>query len=149
MTTKVLLASQAHWVTRGLVAALVGAVGALSVATPSQAVSLACEASYVAISAWNSPSPGGFQGELTVTNIGTAPMSSWTVATQFESGVVIQNYWSSRLVAGLGTPWPTFANISLNGALGLGQQTSFGIIAKQSPSYPGSVSPFYLNCLAN
>ena len=134
---------------RGLVAVMLGAVATLSVATPSHATALACDASYVTVSVWNSPSPGGFQGQLTVTNTGTAPMSSWTVATQFESGIVVQLNWNSHLVAGSGTPWPTFANISFNGSLAPGEQTSFGIIAKKSLSYPDSASPFYLNCLAN
>ena len=49
-----------------------------------------CTATYKVANSW----PGGFQGEVTVKNTGTAAISAWTVRWSFPNGQTITQLWS-------------------------------------------------------
>ncbi|GAA2403308.1 hypothetical protein GCM10010420_33160 [Streptomyces glaucosporus] len=81
----------------------------------------ACAASFRAASSWQ----GGYQGEVTVRNTGTVPVSGWSVRITLADGGRITQVWNGTLDAGTGT----VRNASWNGALAAGGSASFGFIA--------------------
>jgi cellulase/cellobiase CelA1 len=80
---------------------------------------------------------GGFQGQVTVTNTGTDPTTSWTVTLTFPSGQRITQIWSGR-TSGTASPY-TVTNESYNGALAPGASTIFGFLAT-APGTGGSAT---------
>jgi lysophospholipase L1-like esterase len=98
-----------------------------------------CAATYKTIGQWQ----GGFQGEVTVKNTGTAPISGWTVRWTFADGQRINQLWN-------GAPTTTGSevtvrNLTWNGSLAPGATTTFGFLASwngtnstPSPSCTGS-----------
>ncbi|WP_203898916.1 GH12 family glycosyl hydrolase domain-containing protein [Virgisporangium aliadipatigenens] len=88
-----------------------------------------CAASYRSISTWN----GGYQGEVTVRNSGTANISGWN--TVWTGGGTVNNLWNGRQTA---TSPVTVRNESYNGALAPGATTSYGFVANGTP--PSAVS---------
>jgi hypothetical protein len=86
--------------------------------TPSPGVG--CAAKYVVSGSW----PSGFQGEVTVTNTGSAARNGWTVRWTYANGQTITQLWNgSYTQAGAAV---TVTNVSYNGSLAAGQSTSFG-----------------------
>ncbi len=82
----------------------------------------ACTASYRQISAWS----GGFQGEVTITNTGTAAGRSWTAAWTNPAGTTVTSLWSGVLsTSGAAV---TVRNADHNGALAVGASTTFGFV---------------------
>ncbi|GAA2435081.1 GDSL-type esterase/lipase family protein [Streptomyces macrosporus] len=81
----------------------------------------ACTASFRATSTWQ----GGYQGEVTVRNTGTVPVSGWSVRITLADGGRITQVWNGTLDAGAGA----VRNAAWNGALAVGSGTSFGFIA--------------------
>ncbi|WP_443735758.1 cellulase family glycosylhydrolase [Streptomyces cylindrosporus] len=57
--------------------------------TTSKAPALSCTVGYRVVGEW----PGGFQGELTIGNGGTAAINGWTLAFAFADGQSISNMW--------------------------------------------------------
>ncbi|MFC4535598.1 PQQ-dependent sugar dehydrogenase [Sphaerisporangium dianthi] len=60
--------------------------------TPTPTAGRACVATYRISNQWT----GGFQGEITVRNSGTAAIASWTVAFTFPNGQTISQMWGGR-----------------------------------------------------
>jgi cellulase/cellobiase CelA1 len=81
-----------------------------------------CTATYRNTGQWQ----GGFQGEVTVTNTGSTPRSSWTVAWTFADGQQITQLWGGTLSASGSSV--TVRNASWNGLLGPGASTTFGFL---------------------
>jgi mannan endo-1,4-beta-mannosidase len=80
-----------------------------------------CTAGYRIVGQW----PGGFQGEVTVTN-GPVASTGWTVGWTFANGQTVTQIWS-----GQDTPngaSHSVRNMSYNGNLGPTASTSFGFI---------------------
>jgi hypothetical protein len=80
-----------------------------------------CTASESVTSSWS----GGFQADVTVTNTGTAPITSWTVHGTFPGSQTVANSWNAtvtqsgaRLSAG---------NAAYNGTIAAGGSTSWGM----------------------
>lgn len=90
----------------------------------------ACSASYRATSTWS----GGFQGEVTVTNTGTAAIPGWSVALTLGSGQSVSNLWNGTLTGS--APNLTVRNANYNGALNANGSTTFGFVANGSGSAP-------------
>ncbi|MGP2441300.1 cellulase family glycosylhydrolase [Streptomyces sp. JW3] len=65
----------------------------------------ACSVGYRVVGEW----PGGFQGEITVRNTGTAAVSGWTLGFTFPAGQTITNMWG-------GTPTQSGASVSVAAA---------------------------------
>jgi len=88
-----------------------------------------CSASYRSINTW----PGGYQGEVTVRNSGSANISGWS--TIWTGGGTINSVWNGRQTA---TSPITVRNESYNGALAPSASTTYGFTANGSP--PSAVS---------
>lgn len=90
----------------------------------------ACSATFRSVSSWN----GGFQGEVTVRNSGTANISGWSVGMTTASGQSLQSVWNGSLS---GTaPNLTVRNANYNGALNAGASTTFGFTANGPNTAP-------------
>ncbi|WP_433534347.1 endo-1,4-beta-xylanase [Micromonospora sp. CA-249363] len=95
----------------------------------------ACSATYRTVNSWN----GGFQGEVTVANNGSATLSGWTVRLTLASGQTIANVWNGINTGTSGTV--SVRNADYNGSLGANASTTFGFLANGSSSAaPGSLS---------
>jgi lysophospholipase L1-like esterase len=88
-----------------------------------------CEATYTTVRQWQ----GGFQGEVSVTNRGTAALSGWTTTFTLPAGMTIGQAWNAE-VARNGSE-VTARNVSWNGALAPGAGTSFGFTGGVSGVY--------------
>lgn len=82
-----------------------------------------CSAAYRITGQW----PGGFQGEVRVTNTGSTATTGWTVTWAFANGQVISQMWG-------GTPTQSGANVTVrnvnyNGNLAPNAATTFGFLA--------------------
>ena len=77
--------------------------------------------------------PGGFQATVTVA-AGNAAISGWTVRWTLSSGQTITQLWNgAQTVSGSAV---TVKNLSWNGSLAAGANTTFGFTANGSPSTP-------------
>ncbi len=83
----------------------------------------ACTATFRAVSSWQ----GGYQGEVTVTNTSSAPLSGWTVTVVPSGGARVTQVWNGTLTTASGTA--TVTNAAWNGALAPGASAGFGLIA--------------------
>ncbi|WJK40229.1 CotH kinase family protein [Solwaraspora sp. WMMA2056] len=81
-----------------------------------------CTATYAVTSQW----PGGFQGEVRVT-AGAAAISGWTVTWTFANGQTVSQAWNATVTSQGSSV--TARNVSYNGALAAGANTSFGFLA--------------------
>ncbi len=63
---------------------------------------VSCSVAYRVTGEWQ----GGFQGDITLRNTGTAALSNWTLAFTFANGQTISNMWG-------GTPTQSGANVSV------------------------------------
>ncbi len=91
-------------------------------ATPTS-VPADCAASYRIIGQWQ----GGFQAEVTVRNDGATSTGGWTVRLDFADGQRITQGWNAELTQSGATA--TARNVSWNGVLAPGAQTTFGFLA--------------------
>nr|BFE72965.1 hypothetical protein GCM10020092_062660 [Actinoplanes digitatis] len=81
-----------------------------------------CAVSYRVTGTW----PGGFQGEVRITNTGAAALAGWSLSWSFPSGQRITQAWN-------GTPRQSGADVTVtnaawNGAVAPGGTTSFGFL---------------------
>ncbi|HEX8630550.1 MAG TPA: cellulase family glycosylhydrolase [Catenuloplanes sp.] len=113
--------------------AIVGTVvGAVAItALPASAAT----AAFIKTNSWDS----GYQGQFTVTNNQSAPITAWKVEFDLPAGSTISQAWNTQQVSS-GSRY-TFTNAGWNGALAAGAATSFGFIVN------GSGTP--ANCLVN
>jgi cellulase/cellobiase CelA1 len=59
--------------------------------TPTPVPGVACQVHYAVQSQW----PGGFTGNITITNKGTATINGWTLLFSFGAGQQLQQGWSA------------------------------------------------------
>ncbi len=106
--------------------------------TTSGGTGKTCTATYAVTGQWT----GGFQGAVTVT-AGTSAISGWKVAWTFANGQTISQAWSANLTSSGSAV--TATNLSWNGALGAGANTSFGFLG----SWNGTNTVPTLTCTAS
>jgi cellulase/cellobiase CelA1 len=83
----------------------------------------ACAATYRVVSQWT----GGFQGEVVVSNTGTAARSAWTASFSFGGGQQITQAWNATVTqTGAAV---TARNLGWNGSLPAGGTATFGFLA--------------------
>ncbi|MEW9532462.1 cellulose binding domain-containing protein [Microbispora sp. NPDC049125] len=87
-----------------------------------------CTATYTIINQW----AGGFQGEVTVRNAGTAPITSWTVRWSFAGGQQVTQSWNGTLTQSGAAV--TATNVNWNGGLAAGSTATFGFLASWNGS---------------
>ncbi len=98
-----------------------------------------CTASYTVSSDWGS----GFNANVTVTNNGTAATTGWKVTWSFGGNQTVSNMWNAGYTQSGASV--TAANMSYNGALAAGGNTSFGFGA----TYSGTNAVPTLTCTAS
>ncbi|MEU4781773.1 cellulase family glycosylhydrolase [Micromonospora sp. NPDC023633] len=92
-----------------------------------------CTAAYRQANAWQ----GGFQGELTVTNTGTATVDPWRVTWSWPAGVTLASGWNATVTQSGGTV--TAAAPTWAAALAPGASVTVGFTANGPSSAPGTV----------
>ena len=90
--------------------------------TRTQPPSGGCTATYTKVNEW----PGGFQGDVQVTNTGSNSTTSWTVVMTFPNGQQITQIWAGR-TSQTSSPY-TVVNETWNAVIGPGQSTNFGFL---------------------
>jgi hypothetical protein len=95
-------------------------------ATPSG--TRACSGAYSVLNSW----PGGFQGQVVVTNTGSATLNAWQLRWTFPGSQVINDLWNGSYTQSGGEV--TVTNESYDGTLAPGASTTIGFTA----TYPGS-----------
>ncbi|MEU8257216.1 cellulase family glycosylhydrolase [Micromonospora inaquosa] len=118
-------------VTTLAVAGLLAGGVALVAATPASAAT----AVFSVTNNWGN----GYQGQVTVTNDTSAPITSWRVEFDLPSSSTITQSWNAQQTTS-GSRY-TFANVSWNGTLAAGASTAFGFLVN------GTGTP--LNCTVN
>jgi cellulase/cellobiase CelA1 len=95
-----------------------------SASTPNPIPPLRCRATYRVANQWQ----GGFQAEVTVTNITTATqMTSWSLSFTFANGQTITQMWSASYTQTGSSV--SVRNASYNGSLAPNASTTFGFLA--------------------
>jgi hypothetical protein len=94
--------------------------------SPSNPSTARCSATFRLAGSWQ----GGFQGDVTVTNTGTVPLTGWIVTITFPNGQIITQLWggdytqTGNTIVVRNAPW--------NGALQPNQSVNFGFLASWS-----------------
>ncbi|MFF2453104.1 glycoside hydrolase family 6 protein [Isoptericola sp. NPDC058082] len=96
--------------------------GAVTLATSAAGATTACEVDYAVTSSWQ----GGFQADVTLTNLGDA-RSGWEVSWQQADGDHVSQVWNGRLAQD--GAQVRVADAGWNGTLATGATASFGLIA--------------------
>jgi Glycosyl hydrolase family 12/Cellulose binding domain len=100
-------------------------------------VSATCTATYSVPSSW----PGGFQGQVTVTDTGTSPVNGWTIGWTFPGNQQITSLWNGNYTQSGETV--TVTNASYDGTIEPGDSVTVGFNA----TYTGSnTSPSSATC---
>ncbi|WP_433317481.1 cellulase family glycosylhydrolase [Micromonospora chersina] len=92
-----------------------------------------CTATYKQVNAWQ----GGFQGELTVKNSGTAALNPWSATWTWPSGVTLASGWNATVTQSGTTVTaaaPTWAS-----SLAPGASVTIGFTANGTAAAPGAV----------
>ncbi|MFD4990956.1 glycoside hydrolase family 6 protein [Cellulosimicrobium cellulans] len=122
-----LVAAVATLATLGATATAGAALATSSAAAPAAA----CTVDYRVTSSWS----GGFQADVTVTNLG-APRSGWELAWDLPAGEGISQLWNGTLVRDGGRV--TVGDAGWNASLATGGSASFGLVgtAASAPAEP-------------
>ncbi|MFI7543942.1 cellulose binding domain-containing protein [Actinoplanes sp. NPDC049599] len=99
-----------------------------SASTPAPASG--CSATYRITGSWT----GGFQGEVTVKNTGTAPTRAWSVGWTFGAGQVMNQVWGGT--GGQTGTAVTVRDAGWNGVLAPNASTTFGFLASITGTNP-------------
>jgi len=89
----------------------------------------ACSATYTPVNSW----PGGYQAGITVT-AGSSAINGWTLKWTLASGQTITQLWNGALTTSGSSV--TVKNLSYNGSIPAGGNTTLGYTANGSPSTP-------------
>lgn len=92
-----------------------------------------CTASYQQVNSW----PGGFQGELTVRNTGTAAVNPWSVTWSWPSGVTLASGWNATVTQSGTTV--TAAAPAHAPTLAAGASVTIGFTANGAAAEPSTV----------
>ena len=87
--------------------------------------------------------PGGFQGEVTVANNGSATLNGWTVRLTLAGGQTLSQVWNGVNTGTSGAI--SVRNATYNGSLGANASTSFGFLVNGS----SSTAPSALSCTSS
>ncbi|KAB1912434.1 cellulase family glycosylhydrolase [Micromonospora sp. AMSO31t] len=107
--------------------------GSPSPSPTTPAPSGGCTATYKQVNAWQ----GGFQGELTVKNTGTAAVNPWSATWTWPSGVTLASGWNATVTQSGTTV--TAAAPSWAASLAPGASVTVGFTANGTAAAPGAV----------
>ncbi len=94
--------------------------------SPTLSGSGACSGAYSVVNGW----PGGFQGQVVVTNTGSATLNGWQLRWAFPGSQVINDLWNGSYTQSGGEV--TVTNESYDGTLAPGASTTVGFTATYS-----------------
>jgi hypothetical protein len=94
----------------------------------------ACSGTYSVTSSWS----GGFQGQVVVTNTGSATLNSWQLGWTFPGDQVINDLWNGNYTQSGANV--TVTNASYDGSLAPGATATVGFTATGSSGSPSSVT---------
>jgi hypothetical protein len=114
-----------------LTAAVVVAAGGTAVWAVSPASAAATTATFAKTSDWGS----GWQGGYTITNGGSAALTSWKVEFDLPAGTTVGTYWDSVLTAS--GQHLTFTNREWNGTIAPNASVTFGFLGSGSGTPTG------------
>ncbi len=97
----------------------------------------ACSGAYSVVSSW----PGGFQGQVVVTNTGSATLNGWQASWTFPGSEVVSNLWNGSYIQSGGHV--TVTNQSYNGTLAPKASTTVGFTATDAGS---NAAPTGVSC---
>jgi poly(hydroxyalkanoate) depolymerase family esterase len=100
------------------------------VTPPPSGGAKSCSASLHVDNSWT----GGFQATVTVTNTGTGSTTGWRVAWTWPGSQSIVNYWNAAVTSSGSSV--TATNLSYNGAIAAGGNTTFGMQANGASATP-------------
>ncbi len=100
-----------------------------------------CQVAYSVASQW----PGGFTGNVTVTNLGD-PVSGWTLRWSYGAGQQVSQAWGATVSQSGGQVSAT--NVDYNGNLATNGSTTFGFNASWNNSSNPAPASFTLNNVA-
>ncbi|MFC7484995.1 pectate lyase [Luedemannella flava] len=120
-----------------IAAAMVAAAGGVIAATSAQAAT-GCRVTYSVASQW----PGGFGGNVSVTNLGDA-LNGWTLTWSFTAGQTVTQAWNATVTQSGSAV--TATNVAYNGALATNASASFGFNGSWNNSSNPVPSSFALN----
>ncbi|MFB9235794.1 arabinofuranosidase catalytic domain-containing protein [Plantactinospora siamensis] len=103
----------------------------------ASAAAAGCSVSYTVSSSW----PGGFNANVSVTNLGD-PVGSWRLTWNFTAGQTVTQAWNATVTQSGSAV--TAANVSYNGSIGTGGSQQFGFNGSQTGANPVPTS-FALN----
>ncbi|MDI6105418.1 endo-1,4-beta-xylanase [Actinoplanes sp. NEAU-A12] len=89
-----------------------------------------CAIAYRVTASW----PGGFQGDVKITNTGAAPLTSWSLTWKFTGGQQIRQLWGGSHTQALGTV--TVGNAEWNGSVAAGGSVSVGFLGSWTGANP-------------
>ncbi|MFB9445003.1 cellulose binding domain-containing protein [Dactylosporangium vinaceum] len=92
-----------------------------------------CAATYTVTNQW----PGGFQGEVTVRNTGTAAIAGWTTRFTFTGGATVSQAWNATLTQSGAVV--TGTNVSWNGALAANGTATYGFLGNGTGGTPAVI----------
>src|ERR1035437_10152702 len=107
------------------------------VTPPPSGGAKSCSASFHVDNSWT----GGFQATVTMTNTGTGSTAGWRVPRTWPGSQSIVNYWNAAVTSSGSSV--TATNLSYNGAIAAGGNTTFGIQLNGASATPT------LTCTAN
>ncbi|MEU4623614.1 cellulose binding domain-containing protein [Actinoplanes sp. NPDC023801] len=106
---------------------------AAAVALPAGAEAAGCAVQYGVPSQW----PGGFNADVTVTNLGD-PLTSWNLTWSYGAGQTVAQAWNAAVTqSGAGV---SARNVAHNGAVPTGGSVSFGFTGTWTGSNPSPTS---------
>nr|MDT0662578.1 cellulose binding domain-containing protein [Micromonospora sp. DSM 115978] len=107
--------------------AALAAVGGLAAVSAQAAAG--CRVDYRVASQW----PGGFNGDVTVTNLGD-PINGWRLTWTFAAGQQVTQAWNASIASG--TSSITATNVSYNGSIATNGSVNFGFNGSWTGSNP-------------
>jgi mannan endo-1,4-beta-mannosidase len=106
--------------------------------TTASAPTGTCAVAYRAVNEWQ----GGFQGEITIRNTGTAPVNGWRLAFAFTGGQTITNMWGGNPTQSGGSV--SVAAASYTSTISVGGSVTVGFIGAKGATNPAPTA-FTLN----
>ena len=136
---KALVASVAAGVLASVAGAVFVTTGLVATAVPAAAATTGCSVAYQNLSAWvSSPTSGGFNTTLAITNVGD-PISHWTLTFTPPSGTVVTSGWNASFTI---TSTVSATDAGWNGGIATGAtNATVGIQGTWSRSSSGSAPP--------
>jgi arabinan endo-1,5-alpha-L-arabinosidase len=127
-------------VAAALAATAVALGSGVAVAVTARAAAAGCAVSYSVSSQW----PGGFTGNVSLTNLGD-PLSGWALTWSFGTGQEVTQAWNATVTQSGAAV--TAVNAGWNGSLATGGSVSFGFNGSWTGSNPAPAA-FALNGVA-